>query len=30
LNARMSDRIFYDISHAILLVMGGKLIFGLL
>ena len=30
LNACMSDRIFYDISHAILLVMGGKLIFGLL
>ena len=26
LNARMSDRIFYDISHAILLVMGAKLI----
>ena len=30
LNARMSDRIFFDISHAILMVMGGKLIFGLL
>ena len=29
LNARMSDRIFYDISHAILLVMGAKLIYGL-
>ena len=29
LNARMSDRIFYHISHAILLVMGAKLIYGL-
>ena len=29
LNSRMSDRIFYDISHAILLAMGVKLIFGL-
>ena len=29
LNARMSDRIFYDISHAILLLMGAKLIYGL-
>ena len=29
LNARMSDRIFYDISHVILLVMGAKLIYGL-
>ena len=30
LNARMSDRIFYDISHAILLVMGAKLIYGMM
>ena len=30
LNARMSDRIFYDISHVILLVMGAKLIYGLM
>lgn len=28
LNMRMSDKIFYDISHGILLVMGAKLIFG--
>jgi hypothetical protein len=30
LNQKMSDQIFYDTSHLILLGMGGRLLFGVL
>ncbi len=30
LNTHLSDRIFYDISHSVLLVMGGKLLYSVL